>query len=457
MVDLSGSAPSVAQRVNGPLVTNGDVVNFAWSPDSTRIVYSADQDTDAVTELYLVDVSGPTPSTPVKISGPMVSGGSVQSGSFDWSPDGSRIAYRADQLVDNVIELFVVDVSGPVPGPPQRVNGPLPDGADTESRWVWTPDGRRIIYQADQDTLDVLEIYMVDVSGPTPSTPVKLNGPLVTGGDVGTTATDVAVSFDGRWVSYVADQNTDNVEEVFVVDISGGAPSAPIRVSGPPSSFTDNINVSWSPTANRLMYASDQEASNVYEVYYVDLTSGVPTPALKIHPPFPSFGRLAAGAAALQWSPDGRWFAYRADTAVDNAFEVEVVDMSTGTPGPPFDASLPRTPGLTTDEFAFAPDSSAIAVRGEGLVDNADEVFVTDLTSPTPTPVSITGTPTAAGGQALDFLWVGDSRHILVRGDFDTDGVFAAYLIDRTAPVIPPPATSAPHVAGGIVNTIIAQ
>lgn len=457
MVDLSGSAPSVAQRVNGPLVTNGDVVNFAWSPDSTRIVYSADQDTDAVTELYLVDVSGPTPSTPVKISGPMVSGGSVQSGSFDWSPDGSRIAYRADQLVDNVIELFVVDVSGPVPGPPQRVNGPLPDGADTESRWVWTPDGRRIIYQADQDTLDVLEIYMVDVSGPTPSTPVKLNGPLVTGGDVGTTATDVAVSFDGRWVSYVADQNTDNVEEVFVVDISGGAPSAPIRVSGPPSSFTDNINVSWSPTANRLMYASDQEASNVYEVYYVDLTSGVPTPALKIHPPFPSFGRVAAGAAALQWSPDGRWFAYRADTAVDNAFEVEVVDMSTGTPGPPFDASLPRTPGLTTDAFAFAPDSSAIAVRGEGLVDNADEVFVTDLTSPTPTPVSITGTPTAAGGQALDFLWVGDSRHILVRGDFDTDGVFAAYLIDRTAPVIPPPATSAPHVAGGIVNTIIAQ
>ena len=333
----------------------------------------------------------------------------------------------------------------------------LPDGADTESRWVWTPDGRRIIYQADQDTLDVLEIYIVDVSGPTPSTPVKLNGPLVTGGDVGTTATDVAVSFDGRWVSYVADQNTDNVEEVFVVDISGGAPSAPIRVSGPPSSFTDNINVSWSPTANRLMYASDQEASNVYEVYYVDLTSGVPTPALKIHPPFPSFGRLAAGAAALQWSPDGRWFAYRADTAVDNAFEVEVVDMSTGTPGPPFDASLPRTPGLTTDAFAFAPDSSAIAVRGEGLVDNADEVFVTDLTSPTPTPVSITGTPTAAGGQALDFLWVGDSRHILVRGDFDTDGVFAAYLIDRTAPVIPPPATSAPHVAGGIVNTIIAQ
>lgn len=457
VVDLSGAAPGPAMVVNGPLVSGGVVTEFAWSPDSTRIAYQADQDTDGVSELFVVDVSGPVPGPSVKVSGPMVPGGFVQSQDFSWSPDGSRIAYQADELVDNDLEIFVVDVGGAVPGPSQRVNGPLPAGADTDDRWVWTPSGTHIIYQADQDVLDVQEVYMVDVSGPTPGTPVKLNGPMISGGDVGTSDWDIAVSPDGLWMSYVADQDTDGTEELYVVDISGPTPGAPVKVSGPAQSFTDNINVAWSPAGSKLAYVADESASSVYEVYYVNLTGGSPEPAVRIHPPIPSFGRVAAGAAALAWSSDGARIAYRADTVVDNAFQVEVVDITGSTPSAPMVVVPPRSTGKTIDAFAFSPDGTRVAARGENVVEGDDELFVTDLVGPNAgVVVSVTGPP-LTGGAVRDMLWVGDSRHIVVEADLLVANDIEAYLIDVTNPVIPPVPANDPLPSGGDVSTLFVR
>ena len=70
VVDLSSGAPVGPTPVNGPLVAGGDVLDLRWSPDSTRLAYLADQDTDGVNELYVVDVSGPTPSAPQRVSPP---------------------------------------------------------------------------------------------------------------------------------------------------------------------------------------------------------------------------------------------------------------------------------------------------------------------------------------------------------------------------------------------------
>ncbi|MFK7955457.1 MAG: hypothetical protein AB8B96_05120 [Lysobacterales bacterium] len=51
--------------------------------------------------------------------------------------------------------------------------------------------------------------------------PVKLNGPLVEGGDVGQSL----VSSDSATVVYVADQDEDNVREIYSVPIDGGMPT----------------------------------------------------------------------------------------------------------------------------------------------------------------------------------------------------------------------------------------
>ena len=57
-------------------MTGGYVLNFLISPDSSRVVYWADQQTNNVYELYSVPLGGPA-AAGVKLNGAMVTGGYV--------------------------------------------------------------------------------------------------------------------------------------------------------------------------------------------------------------------------------------------------------------------------------------------------------------------------------------------------------------------------------------------
>jgi hypothetical protein len=83
----------------------GDVVDFLLSPDGQYVLYRADQDTDNVSELYSVPSAGPA-SAGVKLNGVLVADGDVHSG-FQVSPDSGRVVYMADQQTDEVRELYV--------------------------------------------------------------------------------------------------------------------------------------------------------------------------------------------------------------------------------------------------------------------------------------------------------------------------------------------------------------
>ena len=90
-------------KLNSPLVTGGNVRDFSISPNSSRVVYSADQDTDGVGELYSVPIGG---GTVTELNSPLVAGGSVYR--FSISPDSSRVVYSADQDTDGMFELYGV-------------------------------------------------------------------------------------------------------------------------------------------------------------------------------------------------------------------------------------------------------------------------------------------------------------------------------------------------------------
>ena len=85
----------------GPSEAGGNVEDFLWAPDSSRIAYVADQDTNDKDELY---TSLPDGSNNVKVSGTLVPSGDVMD--FLWAPNSSRIAYRADQDTNNRNELY---------------------------------------------------------------------------------------------------------------------------------------------------------------------------------------------------------------------------------------------------------------------------------------------------------------------------------------------------------------
>ncbi|MEM6572969.1 MAG: hypothetical protein AAF736_01770, partial [Pseudomonadota bacterium] len=59
-------------------------------------------------------------------------------------------------------------------GGPVRLNGLLVEGGDIRSSTI-SPDGAAVVYVADQDIDEVFELYSVSIDG---GVPVKLNEPL---------------------------------------------------------------------------------------------------------------------------------------------------------------------------------------------------------------------------------------------------------------------------------------
>ena len=94
---------------------------------------------------------------PIKLNMALPSGGEVTDVGLQFSPDGSRVLYLADQETNGVIELYSVAAGG---GTPVKLNTALPSGGDVYSSGIqFSPDGSRVLYRADQETDDVWELY----------------------------------------------------------------------------------------------------------------------------------------------------------------------------------------------------------------------------------------------------------------------------------------------------------
>ena len=138
---MTSKDSATVSKLIGPRSSSGDVEGFAVSPDKTRVAVWGDLETQGEEELFVISlVDG---SAPVKVSGPLVAGGAVLS-DFQWSPDSSRLAYRAIQYTDGVIELYSVLADGTGNA---KVSGPLVAGGDVLFNFQWSPDSSRLAYK----------------------------------------------------------------------------------------------------------------------------------------------------------------------------------------------------------------------------------------------------------------------------------------------------------------------
>ena len=76
--------------------------------------------------------------------------------SFQISSDSSRVVYEADQDTAGVIELYSVAIGG---GSVVKLNTPLVANRNVSSFQV-NPSNKQVIYISDQDTDEVFELYM---------------------------------------------------------------------------------------------------------------------------------------------------------------------------------------------------------------------------------------------------------------------------------------------------------
>ena len=116
----------------------------AWSPNGEQIVFRSYQDGNA--EVYVMDADGKNPRNLTR---------QPASDTFpDWSPDGSQIAFgsRRDR---NGRNIFVMDADGRNVRKVTRMR--------FASRPKWSPNGKRILFEAVTDS--GREVYMVDADG----------------------------------------------------------------------------------------------------------------------------------------------------------------------------------------------------------------------------------------------------------------------------------------------------
>jgi len=214
------------------MVARGDVVHasdaqlpFLLTPDSTRVLYVADQDVDETFELYLAPIDGSERAK--KLNGRLVGGGDVATSDsrhsfLQFTPDGTEVVYAADERRDGTIELFVAPLDASRSS--RRVSGLIEDGGDVAPGFQLARDGPRVVYAASRRAGGALELFEALLSGGPAR---RLDGPMVAGGSLLSTSTGALFEIepDGKAVVYVADQDTDGIFELYESPLTG--PSQP--------------------------------------------------------------------------------------------------------------------------------------------------------------------------------------------------------------------------------------
>jgi Tol biopolymer transport system component len=495
MAPITGSAGPV--QLNSPLVAGGDVLELAVAPDSEHAVYRADQREDGVVELFSVPLGkvrrADAPGA-LRLSGPLVAGGDVTS--FRISLAGRRVVYFADAFVDDQARGFSVPIDGgpvvlltPAPGPggsvgsvtpapgerglflarpdgnagtslfvrpldgsvaPAELNGPLAPGwiVGEVAQVQATPDGSHAVYLADQELDYRFELFAVPSDGS--AAPIKLNGPMTTGGSVGgkvvppKPAGSFQIGPDGARVAYVANQDTYAFDELYCVPLDGSAPpvrlnddfgaiggvlpgmrfsadgsrvvyrayldgqakmelfsvpadgsAAAVKLSGATPSADGDVEPDFtvSPTGSRVVYRSDQATDEKFELYSVPLDGSLPR--TRLHG---SFGPTR-DVLSFRIDPTGQRVLFLGDLATENVNELYSVPIL-GTPGPTrLNTALPS--GRDVADFRVSPDGTRAVYLADQLVNDRFELFSVplDLSS---APVRLNSTP-VTGGDVLSF------------------------------------------------------
>lgn len=310
------------------------VDTFRLTPDGSTVVYTAERDSPGVLELYAVAAIG---GTATKLNSTLVEGGAVAAGlgGFAIAADGATVVYRADQDVDETVELYAVPLGG---GSSTKLNSPLVADGDVTS-FVVSPDSTGVAYIADRDVDDVFELLAVSIAG---GMSTRLNGPLVSDGDV----SSFSISPDSQRVVYRADEDTNNVFELYSVPTGGGSS---VKLNHPLGLDETVLVQAISPDGSRVVYrATTDPTFTFFELYSVPIAGGS---AIQLDNP----GLDVLLAAAI--TPDSGNLLYLADDAVPNDIELFRVPLVGGAPMR-LNCALP--PGGDVTAFRITPNATTV-------------------------------------------------------------------------------------------------
>ena len=316
-------AGGMALELNSPRAVTGEVFAPEISSNSSRVVYAGIQDAAGVTELYSVPLAGG--AAPVRLSGSMVLGGDVVAAEWLGAPrisaDSSRVVYRADRDVDECVELYSAPLAG---GAPPTELSVLPAADRDVSSFAISPDSTRVVYVADQNADDRFELYSVPLAGG--ATPVELSALSGSDRDVDVYLPTYVgdpqpflISPDSDWVVYRADQDVDDALDLYAVPLAGGA--APVRLTFDATQEAAHWLHAISADSRWVVY--ERRTSTRSDLYSVRIDGGAAP--VRLNGELPVTRRFWYPVTELD--PTGRWVLFHAAPVLPGMDELFVVPI----------------------------------------------------------------------------------------------------------------------------------
>lgn len=282
-VDLGGAEPTTAARAGAPLVADGNVSAWSFSPDSRWLLYEADAEIDNVFELYALSTRSTGFGPPIKLNPPLAPnrdvGTAVPGEELDWmpptwAPTGARIAFVADVEVDGRLDLYVVDLDGEMPSVARRVSHPSPSGRIDSFAWV---DSSHIVYSfAPDGGMPPWELWLADAVGQVAAR--RLDGKGIGGGRLSRVVRaprrrGFVLMLSGSFVlrpsvHFGTLDETGDARLRFLYEIGGGNSHSP----------------EFSPPGTYLLAPGDLEGAGTARLHGIDLSGPEPGPPTLLGP-----------------------------------------------------------------------------------------------------------------------------------------------------------------------------
>jgi hypothetical protein len=430
-------------KLNPPLVAGRTVTSFALTPDATAVIYIADQDLDDVFELYRVNLANPGFST--KLNPTFVVGSGKDVVEFAVTPDNTSVVYRADQDFDDVFELYRTVLATQVNS---KLNPPYPQGSgqDVEA-FVILPNSTGVIYRANQTTASVDLYRVLFATAPLFDTLTSL-GP---GKNVG----DFAATPNSASVVYIANQVSITSNELFIVPAGGGGISQLNDVSSPPINPNRNVtSFAVTPDGFSVVYRADQNTDEVFELYRVIIAT--PGTSTKLNGPLancvPGPGVCGDVTPSFGVIPDSSGVVYIAEQNTDDVFELfrTVFSGNVNTQlNPPFVG-----PEDVTD-FVLFPNSAGVVYRADQNTDGINQIY--RVVFGFPGSVRLDTALFTVGQNVLTYAVAPDSLSAIYRANQDDPAIIELYRTTFSSPntstkLNAPPLTVGKNVANFAVR-----
>jgi hypothetical protein len=161
--------------------------SYGISPDGLTLAFSADVTMAAAYEIYTMKSDDSAAATRISAGNVVAVAGAVRGASlYDplrYSPDGTKIAFIADILVDNKNELYVIASDGATPEKRVALVGGAADAERDVQTFAWAPDSSTLALVCDQRANNDFEVFRLPNVTTADQVPVLVRG-VVASGDV---------------------------------------------------------------------------------------------------------------------------------------------------------------------------------------------------------------------------------------------------------------------------------